>query len=787
MKSQIRTHLASLAVVVLLAASLAPASAASYLVDFGTSASFRGVSVANPDPNGKYWNEFKPGDFLANMLDTTGSITPVSLFFTTSMGTDSYNGPAGPTSNPPTTGELANTTFDAVALGSLGATNAVVDYLVATAGNTVKFTLENLNPARVYTLRLFGSRKYPGGEVAGNNATRTTVYSATTSNSVVIASTNLIVGVFGDHNSNTVATLSSLVPDAQNRIYVEFRGLTSTNAGYLNALLVDETTPVPQVTANETILIDLGNDSSFNGASVVNPDNNGFYWNSVWSGAFYSNLIDVSNSVTAVKFGFDAVTGTDNFNGPAGAVNSVALGLLGGAANAVNDYYVSSRFQLQGLNPARTYKLTFFGSHKYNATNTTVYSIYTDSGYSNLVASASLVVGVGANHNSNSVAVISNLVPQTANALYVKFEGEGGANGYLNALLVEGFNPAPPPPVVETILLDFGNNSSYRGVSVSNPDQNGKYWNSVWSGAFYSNMINSTNGATLVDLGFDVAPASDSFNGPAGAVVNNPPLASEIANTVFDATALGDLGVTNAVMDYYVSASFQIQNLRPTRTYKLTFFGSHKFSTDDATVYSVYANSGYTNLVASTSLNVQTPGSPWLHNTNTVAVITNLTPQFANILYVKFLGSNGNAGYLNAMKIEGYAGTSPYAQWVENYPTIIGGPNEDPDGDGLTNLREFAFGGTPTNAASLGNIPFYRVVNTGGSNVLEYVYAQRTPPSGLTYVLETSTNLANPTGWTNTGYSVFGVGPLSPGFESVTNRIPMNQPQKFIRLTVTQP
>ena len=89
----------------------------------------------------------------------------------------------------------------------------------------------------------------------------------------------------------------------------------------------------------------------------------------------------------------------------------------------------------------------------------------------------------------------------------------------------------------------------------------------------------------------------------------------------------------------------------PTKRYNLTFFGSHKFSTDDATVYSVYTDNTYSTLVGSASLNVQQPGSPNLHNRDKVATISNLAPQASNILYVQFVGSAGSLGYLNDFQI----------------------------------------------------------------------------------------------------------------------------------------
>jgi hypothetical protein len=91
--------------------------------------------------------------------------------------------------------------------------------------------------------------------------------------------------------------------------------------------------------------------------------------------------------------------------------------------------------------------------------------------------------------------------------------------------------------------------------------------------------------------------------------------------------------------------------LDPTKRYNLTFFGSHKFSTDDATVYSVFTDNTYTTLVGSASLNVQQPGSPNLHNRDQVATISNLSPQASDILYVQFVGSAGGLGYLNDLQI----------------------------------------------------------------------------------------------------------------------------------------
>jgi hypothetical protein len=204
----------------------------------------------------------------------------------------------------------------------------------------------------------------------------------------------------------------------------------------------------------------------------------------------------------------------------------------------------------------------------------------------------------------------------------------------------------------QIILVDLGNSQSFRGLSVSNPDSNGNYWNSVWSGAYYPDIQDITGTPTSIDFGFSSAIGTDSYNGPAGPT-DVGPLIGNLANTDIDAVALGNLGgALEGAFDYYVSSRFEIQGLDPSKQYNLTFYGSHKFSAESTTVYSVYTDNTYSTLVDSTSLQIQDPISPWLHNRDTVATISNLSPQAGDILYVSFAGLTGGEGYLNAFQIE---------------------------------------------------------------------------------------------------------------------------------------
>lgn len=210
----------------------------------------------------------------------------------------------------------------------------------------------------------------------------------------------------------------------------------------------------------------------------------------------------------------------------------------------------------------------------------------------------------------------------------------------------------------QTLLLDFGGNGSYRGATAPSPDTNGNMWNSFTPGAFVTDLVDSTGVATTIDLGFDTPVGTDSYNGPAGEVFGWPPTQAEIDATDIDAAALGDLGIKEAAMDFAAgdggACRFQLQELDPSKTYNLTFYGSHKFNSDYNTIFTIYGSDSYSfmSIVDSGNLDIFENGSPWLHNRDTVLTISGLSPQTDDKLFIEFVGNAGGAGYLNAMKIE---------------------------------------------------------------------------------------------------------------------------------------
>jgi autotransporter-associated beta strand protein len=109
------------------------------------------------------------------------------------------------------------------------------------------------------------------------------------------------------------------------------------------------------------------------------------------------------------------------------------------------------------------------------------------------------------------------------------------------------------------------------------------------------------------------------------------------------------------------------------------------------------------------------------------------------------------------LTLETDASITPFETWISNYPSIpldSRGPEADPDGDGKTNLEEFAFGTDPTDSAS-GPI---RYVNGGSVTIpgapdlrqagaiFDAVFGRRTDyvAAGLSYTAQFSADLSSP-------------------------------------------
>jgi len=85
--------------------------------------------------------------------------------------------------------------------------------------------------------------------------------------------------------------------------------------------------------------------------------------------------------------------------------------------------------------------------------------------------------------------------------------------------------------------------------------------------------------------------------------------------------------------------------------------------------------------------------------------------------------------------------TNNYASWLTNYPSLTGPDalgTADPDGDGFSNNLEYAFDGNPT----VGTPALLTVTKSGSDAVFNFV-ARKNPPGGVTYDVQSTTNLAS--------------------------------------------
>jgi hypothetical protein len=575
------------------------------------------------------------------------------------------------------------------------------------------------------------------------------------------------------------------------------------------------------------VLIDFGNTNTTGGFNTTSPDTFGHYWNTV--DFAYTILTNAAGQLTTLAYGSDFITGFDSYNGPASDTNGfttnpansdVSPGALGCLSidTAVADYIVTSAFQIQGMNPSKKYAVSFFGSLKYPDSELTTYSLCT-AGYSTILTSVTLNVGSGPINNTNQLAVLNGVSPQSDGVMYIKFQGtnSGGATpiqGILNDMSIVTLSTntvVPASSVNQTMLLDFGDNNSFRGTNTPSPDAQGHYWNNLGVNFIGSPLVltNAAGASMGISFMFDASSPSytnassgfgtDSYNGPAGPTDCGPPSCS-IGNCVFDPGALGYLGITNAVYDYFVSAHFLLQNMNPAHQYSLTFFGSHKFSFNPTTVYSVYSDSNYSTLIASTNLLV---GSGAAHNQDTVAVLSPITPSTNGSLYVKFIAPDGNLGYLNCMVIVDLTspGNDPFATWQTHY--FFGGsgnpnaaPGADPDGDGISNTNEFLAGFNPTNSAAYPHI--ISIARSGPTNLMiTYLGANGdstwTPGvASRTNVLEFTTGTLNGSYSSNNFVSTGQTNILSggTGLGTVTSFIETNVvtgPTRYYRVRVLVP
>jgi autotransporter-associated beta strand protein len=125
-----------------------------------------------------------------------------------------------------------------------------------------------------------------------------------------------------------------------------------------------------------------------------------------------------------------------------------------------------------------------------------------------------------------------------------------------------------------------------------------------------------------------------------------------------------------------------------------------------------------------------------------------------------------------------------YEKWAASYTYLTDtNPTHDPDGDGMTNQQEYAFGLDPTSGASNNPIvvPFNKTAGTFSYTRLDPINAS-TGATGLTYRIYTSTNLSTWTLDAGADQNVITTDADVQTVDVTLSGLPLTAPKLFVRV-----
>lgn len=439
------------------------------LVDFGPNNTTdgnvtpSGTPVINPgngstgvaDTNGNYWNNVvgagATGGPVAmsylNLIDTTNAPTGIGLTLGPNWKSNGINNG----------GLLAP---EVAKLGTFAIAKATQDYLFIDGGNGNYATLNinNLDPAKLYNLRLFGTRNTPDVRkttytVVGGNGIFSTVLQ--TSGADLVSAT--------DGNDSTIASLSGLQTDASGQLSLR---VTATEGGfaYLGVLELTEGDAAPAIVTKK-VRVDFGRHDGTNGNATTSPDSFGTYWNNFGTtanGTTVNNLVTTTNEPTALGITLTSANWQNNgiLNGGLVAPSSTLLGDLA-VATATQDYFFNngatavSNLTIRGLSPTKLYSMRFFGTRNETAVRRSTYTITAGNG---ITAGTLQTSGPGIgnttspaatyNGNNRSTVALGNIQANSTGEVTLALAVAAGDFAYLGILeIVESLSVPALPPV----------------------------------------------------------------------------------------------------------------------------------------------------------------------------------------------------------------------------------------------------------------------------------------------------------------------------------------------------
>jgi hypothetical protein len=123
-----------------------------------------------------------------------------------------------------------------------------------------------------------------------------------------------------------------------------------------------------------------------------------------------------------------------------------------------------------------------------------------------------------------------------------------------------------------------------------------------------------------------------------------------------------------------------------------------------------------------------------------------------------------------------------FHSWATEWDAEIGGPADDPDGDQLPNLLEYAFNGDPTRSSDRGTAP--GIQNESGSLIFRHLV--RKNDANLAYTIESSPDLT-PGSWVHATFEVIETLSKGEDYNEIACRVPVTGNGIFIRVRINHP
>ncbi|VGO18167.1 carbohydrate binding domain-containing protein [Pontiella sulfatireligans] len=350
-------------------------------------------------------------------------------------------------------------------------------------------------------------------------------------------------------------------------------------------------------------------------------------------------------------------------------------------------------------------------------------------------------------------------------------------------------------------------------VLAYNTDDNPDYFEYVKSGADVS--VNIVSAQTGQSSNGSLDGSFGSFYDPVGADTNSAARPWRGRGTG-DAFLIAEFTVSNVLEDSSMQLEgfyfdFMRLNTQALRQVQLDYVGGDLSGVSSGIVYSVAVQTNEfvqytTNDISGGITNVVTV-NPWADFDWTFAA-EGATPSAEAVTFNAMadtsLAYGESATFRMSLIPSTDAATETGQAWLDNLALIgsfqivgfngwVSSPlfgldaadqdaGDDPDGDGLTNLEEYARDGNPNDIFDTGTASTIEVA----SGVFNYVYPQRSDDETLNYYVELNDNLVHGT-WTNSGYTVTGTEVTGGTLDFVTNEVStVVEDAQFIRLIIEQ-